>query len=142
MGENFYSDTDYIIFCFHGNDGKFIMPELGKEIYEEGEIRENIGSDEIKKWGNFSTNQHVLSTGCSNGYLEMGEAFLNAGVKSFSASESHPEGSAALMFVLRLFYEILQNKKSIEEAFTLSQKIDKETTTFKKIESKVHRNRG
>lgn len=29
-GKSLYEDMDYIIFCFHGEEGEFVMGELGK----------------------------------------------------------------------------------------------------------------
>lgn len=35
-GEN-RGETDYMILSFHGEDGKFILPELGQDVYEKNE---------------------------------------------------------------------------------------------------------
>lgn len=38
-GEDIYHGTDMIILSFHGDEGKLLMPELGEDVYEEGEPR-------------------------------------------------------------------------------------------------------
>lgn len=34
-GKGLYNDINYVIFCFHGEEGKFVMEELSEDIYEQ-----------------------------------------------------------------------------------------------------------
>lgn len=45
-------------------------------------------------------------------------------------ANDYPDGNVALMFALRLFYEIIQNKKTVQEAFHLTQAMDEEMTMY------------
>nr|WP_255293717.1 hypothetical protein [Bacillus wiedmannii] len=46
-GKGLYNDINYVIFCFHGEEGKFVMEELGEDIYEQDEPRGYFGAAEI-----------------------------------------------------------------------------------------------
>ncbi|MDD1368443.1 hypothetical protein PTB13_10400 [Bacillus sp. MHSD17] len=46
-GKGLYNDIDYVVFCFHGEEGKFVMEELGEDIYEQDEPRGYFGTAEI-----------------------------------------------------------------------------------------------
>ncbi|SCC61701.1 Uncharacterized protein BTT61001_05073 [Bacillus thuringiensis] len=46
-GKGLYNDIKYVIFCFHGEEGKFVMEELGEDIYEQDEPRGYFGAAEI-----------------------------------------------------------------------------------------------
>ena len=41
------------------------------------------------------------------------------------------EGNSALMFVQRFYYEMVQNEKSVEEAFEIAKAMDTETDLFR-----------
>src|SRR5690606_12320614 len=45
-----YFESDFVIFAFHGEGGKFYMPELGESVYEEDEPRSNFGVEEITRY--------------------------------------------------------------------------------------------
>ncbi|MGQ0415385.1 delta-aminolevulinic acid dehydratase, partial [Bacillus sp. HC-TM] len=49
-GKNLFNDINYIIFCFHGEEGKFVMEELGEEVYEQDEPRGYFGAEEIYEY--------------------------------------------------------------------------------------------
>ncbi len=51
-GNGLYNDIDYVVFCFHGEEGKFVMEELGEDIYEQDEPRGYFGAAEIYKYAN------------------------------------------------------------------------------------------
>ncbi|MCU5515348.1 hypothetical protein OCF62_12265 [Bacillus wiedmannii] len=46
-GKGLYNDINYVIFCFHGEEGEFVMEELGEDIYEQDEPRGYFGAAEI-----------------------------------------------------------------------------------------------
>ncbi|MED1861434.1 delta-aminolevulinic acid dehydratase [Brevibacillus reuszeri] len=115
-GNDLYPDTDRIILCFHGDEGHFIMPELEESIYEEGEPTGDFRPEEIRRFAKL-TGKTVIGTGCSVGKLETAQAFLDSGCEVYVGPNDYPDGNDALMFVLRFFYDLIQNKRSVKEAF-------------------------
>jgi hypothetical protein len=132
-GEDLYPGTDMILLNFHGEDGKFLMPELDEACYEEGEQRGNFGPGEIQRFAKLE-GKIVLANGCTLGNPELANAFLTAGCKLYIGPDDYPEGNAALMLALRLFYEMLQHKKPAKEAFHLAQSMDAEMAMYRLFE--------
>lgn len=115
-GEDIYPDTDMIVLCFHGDEGKLLMPELGEDVYEPGEPAGDFGSDEILRFAKLE-GKVVIGNGCTLGDPVLAQAFLDRGCRLYIGPNDYPDGNAALLFILRLFYEIIQNGKSTEEAY-------------------------
>lgn len=65
----------------------------------------------------------------------LAQAFLNCGCQAYIGPDDYPYGNAALMFILRFFYEIIQNKKSIHDAFELSKVMDENMTMYQIYEN-------
>lgn len=128
-GEDLYPQTDMIILSFHGDEGKFLMPELDESIYEEDELSGDWGPAEIRRFTKLD-GKIVIGNGCTLGDPATAQAFIDAGCKLYIGPDDSPDGTAALMFVLRLFYEIIQNKKSVQEAFQLTKSMDDETSMY------------
>ncbi len=128
-GEVLYDDINYIVFCFHGDEGEMIMGELAEEVYEENEPRGNFGVTEISKYARLH-NKHIFNSGCTLGNRKLAEAFLNSGAKTYIGSVDDVDGNAALMFIIRLFYGLINHKQTITEAFQTAKTIDDETYTF------------
>lgn len=132
-GDDLYPNTDLLLLCFHGEDGKFIMPELGEEVYEAEEPRGDFGPEEIRRFAALK-GKTVIANGCTLGTEEMASAFLGAGCKAFIGPDDYPDGSAALMFAIRLCYEMIQHKKNMQEAFGLAQAMDEEMLMYRLFE--------
>lgn len=132
-GEDLYANTDYMILSFHGTDGEFVMPELGEDIYEPGEPRGDFGPMEIRRFAQLD-GKSVIANGCTLGLPETAEAFLDGGCASYIGPDDYPDGNIALMFVVRLFYEIIHNKKDIREAYRLAQSTDAEMGMYRLYE--------
>jgi hypothetical protein len=128
-GKLLYDDVSHIIFSFHGKKGKFLMPILGKDIYENDEPRGNFGANEIEKFANLNE-KIILTTGCTLGTKTLAKAFLNSKCKVFIAAKDYIEGNSALFFIIRFYYEILTNNRKITEAFEISKATDSETKLF------------
>ncbi|PKJ57069.1 delta-aminolevulinic acid dehydratase [Bacillus sp. SN10] len=128
-GKGLYNDINYVVFCFHGDEGKFVMEELGEEIYEQDEQRGYFGAAEIYKYAKLH-NIHIVNSGCTLGEKKLAESFLRNGAKSYIGSIDYVDGNAALMFTIRLFYGVINHKKTLEEAFQEARLIDEETHTF------------
>ncbi|HDR7381495.1 TPA: delta-aminolevulinic acid dehydratase [Bacillus toyonensis] len=129
-GKNLYNDINYVVFCFHGEEGKFVMEELGEDIYEQDEPRGNFGVKEIYKYAKLH-NTHIVNSGCTLGEGKLAELFLYSGAKSYIGSIDYVDGNAALMFTIRLFYSVINHDKTLEEAFQEARLIDEETDTFR-----------
>ncbi|MGG0795789.1 delta-aminolevulinic acid dehydratase [Brevibacillus laterosporus] len=131
-GEDLYPNTDMIILNFHGDEGKFIMPELGEDVYDADEVPGNFGPEEISRFARLE-GKIVVANGCSLGDPELAKAFLHCGCQTYIGPNDYPDGNATLLFVLRFFYEIIQNKKSIQEAFQVSKAMDDENMSMYQI---------
>ncbi|CCF16982.1 putative uncharacterized protein [Brevibacillus laterosporus GI-9] len=131
-GEDLYPNTDMIILNFHGDEGKFIMPELGEDVYDADEVPGNFGPEEISRFARLE-GKIVVANGCSLGDPELAKAFLHCGCQTYIGPNDYPDGNAALLFVSRFFYEIIQNKKSIQEAFQVSKAMDDENMSMYQI---------
>ncbi|MCK8100828.1 delta-aminolevulinic acid dehydratase [Bacillus sp. 2CMS4F] len=128
-GEN-RGETDYLILSFHGEDGKFILPELGQDVYEKNEPRScYFGPEEVRANADLR-GVHVLATGCTLGDKRLAEAFRQCKSSSYIAPGDYIDGNATLIFVLTFIYELMTNAKSQEAAFQKAASIDKETSLF------------
>ncbi|RAL24077.1 delta-aminolevulinic acid dehydratase [Thermoflavimicrobium daqui] len=134
-GKDLYPMTDYIILNFHGDEGKFIMPELEESIYEENEPKEDFGDLEIRRYTDLKE-KIVIGNGCTLGDTRLAQAFLDQGCKIYIGPDDYPFGNVALMFVLRFFYEIIQNKKCVKESFEIAQSMDQELRMYQIYERK------
>ncbi|MCY9517554.1 delta-aminolevulinic acid dehydratase [Paenibacillus apiarius] len=128
-GEDIYPGTELIILNFHGDEGKFVMPELGESVYEEGEPRDDFGPAEIRRFANLD-GRTILANGCDLGNAELAQAFLECGCKTYIGPNDYPDGNAALMFALRFCYELIQHKKSIRDAYHIARATDDDTTMY------------
>ncbi|MBD8496979.1 delta-aminolevulinic acid dehydratase [Paenibacillus arenosi] len=132
-GKDLYPDTDVIIFSFHGDEGSFVMPELDESVYEEHEPRDDFGPEEVARFVNLP-GKVILANGCSLGDPKLAQAFLNGGCQTYIGPDDYPYGSSALMFVVRYFYEVLHNKKSVQEAFAVAKAMDEELEMYRLYE--------
>ncbi|MCW9131539.1 CHAT domain-containing protein [Bacillus paramycoides] len=132
-GKTLYKDINYIIFCFHGDEGEFVMEELGEDVYDENEPRGYFGAAKIKRYAKLH-NIHIVNSGCTLGEQKLAEVFLQNGAKSYIGSIDYVDGNAALMFTIRLFYGFINHKKTLEDAFQEARLIDEETRTFRLYE--------
>lgn len=123
-----------IILSFHGDEGKFIMPELGEDVYEEEEPRGNFGLREITRFAKLD-GRIVIGNGCSLGDPALAKAFLNCGCRIYIGPDDYPVGNSALMFILRLFYEMIENNKSVKESYQIARSMDDELSMYQFYES-------
>ncbi|GGE70247.1 delta-aminolevulinic acid dehydratase [Priestia taiwanensis] len=131
-GKDLDEKVDYVILNFHGDDGRFCMPELGDDVYEEDEPRgEFFNAEDVKRYAKLN-DTHIIASGCTLGEEELANAFLSCGCKSYIGPDDYIDGNANLIFVLRFMYERIQNKKSEQEAFELATSIDEETFMYKR----------
>lgn len=133
-GKDLYPNTDTIVLCFHGEEGQLIMPELEESVYEPGEPKGNFGPEEIRRFARLA-GKTVISTGCSAGNVETAQAFLDSGCEIYIGPNDYPDGNDALMFVLRLFYDLIQNNRSVKEAFQNAKSLDAEMDMFQLYEN-------
>ncbi|MGQ8947622.1 delta-aminolevulinic acid dehydratase [Bacillus altitudinis] len=123
-------ETDFIILSFHGEEGAFLMPELGEDVYEEGEPRgAAFGADDIKEYASLN-GVHIICTGCTLGEKKVAEAFLETGAISYTAPDDYIDGNASFIFVLTMLYELVNNSKTVRAAFDQARSIDEETKLF------------
>ncbi len=120
-------DADALIFSCHGDDGAFVMPVLGDNVYLPGELRGNFSAKEIKAYLSLE-NKLILSLGCTTGCKDMSEVFSEN--NTYIAPRDYVEGRSALFFAVKFFYELLQNSRSVKEACLLAKQTDGETDLF------------
>jgi len=135
-GEDLFPGTDLIILNFHGDEGAFLMPELGEDVYEEGEPKGNFGAAEILRYSQLA-GRSVIANGCTLGAPELAQAFLDRGCSAYIGPVDYPEGSDALMFLIRLGYEYLQHGQDLPAAFDIARTMHKELTMYKLYEAPV-----
>ncbi len=132
QGDETTKISDVLIFCFHGQNGKFIMPKLATEIYERTEPKENFNFEQIHKFAKLN-GQHIIVTGCTLGNRKLADSFLKANAKSYIGAKKHPEGNSVLVFVTTLFHYFIQSN-NYSDAFEKAKIIDNETGLFEKYE--------
>ena len=118
---------DVVIFCGHGDDGCFLMPELGEDVYFDGEPR-NISPEDVRAHLKLRP-ALCISTACTTGCAAMGAAFADCGVP-YLAPDDYIEGSTPLFFILHLFYLHLNCHKTFAEAAVLAKTTDAETAMY------------
>jgi hypothetical protein len=133
-GEELDKRCDYFILNFHGDEGRLCMPELGEDIYEPHEPRgEFFDSRDVRRYTNLK-DINVIANGCTLGEKQLAKAFLECGCNSYIGPDDYIDGNSALMFVVKFIYEIINNKKSHQEAFEIAKSIDKETDMYQLYE--------
>ncbi|MGN1345229.1 MAG: hypothetical protein ACI4V1_00465 [Eubacteriales bacterium] len=115
---------DVLLFCGHGEDGEFLMPELAPELYRDGEPH-RISARDVR--ANLRLSPALcISTACTTGTLAMAAAFTEHGT-AYLAPRDYIEGSAALFFVIHLFYLHLAHAMPLSEAASAAKRTDTET---------------
>ena len=118
---------DVLILCGHGDDGVFLMPELGEDVYLDGEPR-SITPDDIRTHLKLRP-KLCISTACTSGIPEMGAAFADCGV-SYLAPDDYIEGTTPLFFILHVFYLRMTCGKTFAEAAATAKTTDSETAMY------------
>ncbi|KPN94837.1 hypothetical protein [Lysinibacillus sp. ZYM-1] len=130
-GEDLHGKMDYLILNFHGDEGRFCLPELGEDVYEDNEPKSlYFGPQDVLSYSRLQ-DVKVIAAGCSLGWEQLATAFMKSGCHSYLAPDDYIDGNANLMFLIRFFYEIIANHKNQQEAFRLAQAIDSETAMYK-----------
>lgn len=98
------SDTDdLIVIASHGEKGKFFMPT--DESVPFSELNVNL------------PNKIVLSVGCDTGGAK--DEFIKGKCNAYIAPTDYPEGNDAMMFVIKFFWMLAQ-EKTVKQAFESS----------------------
>ncbi|MFT4022230.1 MAG: hypothetical protein QM664_00440 [Flavihumibacter sp.] len=124
--------SEFLLFCFHGENGKFIMPVISDDLYEANEPKGDVGPEHIERFSTLN-GQQVIATGCTVGNSQMAKSFLAAGAASYTAAGEYPEGNAVLVFVTSFFYHLMRGEK-YSDAFEKARNIDNDTLLFRKFE--------
>lgn len=120
-------DPDIVILSGHGENGAIIMPVLADSVYTEHEPKGNFSSAEISQHLSL-TGKTIISTCCTTGSAELSEAFSRE--NAYIAPADYIEGSAALLFMVDFFYQIIHRNLTIEDAWNHARSLDKETEQF------------
>lgn len=129
-GEDRIEKMDYLILYFHGDEGRFCIPELDDEDYEANEPRgEFFGPEEVIRYSKLN-DINVIAAGCTLGVEQLASAFIKSGCYSFMGPNDYIDGNANLMFLTRFMYEIINNNKNQQEAFEIAKSLDDETSMY------------
>lgn len=129
-GEDREDKMDYLILNFHGDEGRFCLPELGEDVYEDGEPRgEFFDHQEVLHYSKLQ-DVKVIACGCTLGDKQLADAFLTSGCASYLGPADYIDGNANVMFLTRYMYEIINHHKTQQQAFDIAQSIDEETAMY------------
>jgi len=129
-GQDLDRKLDYLILNFHGDEGRFCMPELGEEIYELNEPRGAFfSSQEVLQYCQLH-GVKVIASGCTLGEKQLASAFLESGCHSYLGPHDYIDGNANLMFLISYMYEIIAHGKTQQEAYEIAKAIDTETSMY------------
>lgn len=125
-------EPDCIILSCHGEDGGFVVPILGEDIYEKDEIRGNYTPADVEADLQIK-DKLVVSLGCTTGQEEMCKAFGKDNL--YIAPVDYVQGDAALFLAVKLFYELKRKENqiregSLEQIFKLAKETNEETRLF------------
>lgn len=120
-------EPDFLVLSCHGENGSILMPVLGESVYREDEPRGPFSADEVARYLRLS-GKVILNLGCSTGLSPLSDAFARD--NTYIAPTDDVEGSSALMFAIRFFYELARNGRSIPDACRLARATDQETALF------------
>ncbi|MFI5782209.1 hypothetical protein [Nocardia sp. NPDC051570] len=105
----------YVIVNCHGDDGRILLPVLGRAIAAEQPFIDRMGPKRVRKHLRLSGNT-VISTGCETGKPALAQAFLDAGATAYFAPTADPDGHTAFLAVSLLFYELTGGRPLREAA--------------------------
>lgn len=100
----------YVIVGCHGDNGRILLPELGGPVADAQPFNGSMGPDQVRKHLRIPGST-VISTGCETGKPEVAQAFLDVGAGSYFAPTDAPDGHAAFLAVLLLFYELTDGRE-------------------------------
>lgn len=120
-------EPDVLVLSCHGEPGGLIMPVLGEDIYLLDEPRGSFGAEDVARSLRLS-GKVILNLGCTTGQEPLASVF--SAHNTYIAPSDYIEGNSTLIFAIRFFYELAQNKKSIPDACETARSIDSETSLF------------
>ena len=120
-------EPDCLILSCHGENGEFIMPLLGDDIYESEEPRGNMSALDIDRYLNLH-DKLILNLGCTTGKESLAKVFSKQ--NTYIAPNDYIDGNAALYFAISLFYEMSKDGVQLEDAYTVAKAKDSETNLF------------
>lgn len=120
-------EPDCIIISCHGDDGRIIMPTLSDCLYDDGEPRGDFSAEEVRRFIDIS-DKLIINLGCETGEKQLASAFSEN--NTYIAPTGCVEGSSALFFAIRLFYELASKKCDVEDAYLKAKETDSETALF------------
>ena len=130
-----FPPADATVLCMHGEDGAFLMPVLGEDVYFRNEPRGAVGPALIRETLRLE-NTVILSTACTTGRKETAAVFRERG-NVYAAPSGYAEGSAALLFAVRFLYEFLAKGTDPRTGAALAASADGETEMFGNGEAPV-----
>lgn len=125
-------EADIVILSCHGEHGRILMPRLDDSVYDPDEPKLSFSASEITKYLRLS-GKTIINTGCTTGRPELAAAFSRQ--NSYIAPSDYVEGNAVPLFCVDFFYQLIQNQRSVRDAWHHAHSLDRETTVFQLTET-------
>jgi hypothetical protein len=97
------SRSPWIILECHGIAHGIALPEFAPEVEAQQPYHQALTSRDLQAFLHLPP-ATVINTGCSLGTPEFAHAFLQGCALAYIGAQHDPDGHAALLYVLRLFY--------------------------------------
>ena len=123
------SPAKYLVISGHGDDAGLIFgdyaPEIDTGCLTQGRLSPLTLAEHIALPGKI-----VVSTACEAGTPAFASAFLGGGVEAYIAPSGSPEGADAVLFVHRLFHQLLARRRPLARAFAHAADDDETNAMF------------
>lgn len=126
------SHAPHLILACHGDERGILVPELAPEIAQDKPFLDVLTPELLATFVNLP-GRTVVCTGCETGSEAFGRAFLQGGCSMYVAPEGYPQATAALFFVIHMYYGLLAGDLSLDEAVARARDQDAETRLFRRF---------
>ncbi len=121
--------SPWIILECHGIPQGIALPDLAPDLEARQPYHGAITPSDLQAFVHLPS-ATVINTGCSLGTSEFARVFLGGGAHAYIGAQQDPEGSAALLYVLRLFYGLHCHHLPLEVAHEQARQQVPETMMF------------
>ena len=122
-------ENGYILLNCHGVEGGLHLPELGAEVAKQQPFNKAVSASDFRSFLQLPPCT-VVNTGCVLGTPDYAGAFLEGGCTSYIGATDYPDGNAALMYTIHLFYWLQRHQYSLEHAHQTAASIDEDTGMY------------
>jgi len=120
---------DFAVLMCHGVADGLYLGELETEIAKTQPYNGTINASQFREFLAID-GYPIINNGCSLGTEDYAQAFLDSGATAYIGAVEDESGNASLMYLVTLFYHMIEHKRSLFEAHEHARIIDKETGMF------------